>query len=262
VSEQRRFGPRQPFADCRYLIPERLRSYLESVTAQNSLLPRERDMVEVLVQRDLDRERERVPSSADSALGPRRSLNAAAAPADVLLLLDLDDAVADLDEVDELRFLELPRHGLEMASAARTCAVRGIQLENHLHMRQIRLLRRTKFLALPGRLLGDVLRRDRYCRRLLLGQRLDQRQGLLQLFGISLERLELVALRLQHAQQLLDLHLLRERDTTELLDVLLAPQVHAFSRSCCAIECKCFRLDDARRQVATPHQLAAFDEQR
>ena len=82
---------------------------------------------------------------------------------------------------------------------------------------------------------------------MLLSQRLDERERLLQLSRIALERLELLALRLQHAKELLDLDLLSECDAPELLDISLASQIHTSFRSHRAIESKCFRLDDAGR---------------
>ncbi len=75
------------------LVPKRLRCDVESVPPQDALLPRERDVIEVLVDVNLDREVERVTSAGDGALGARRGLDASAALARVLLLLDLDDAV-------------------------------------------------------------------------------------------------------------------------------------------------------------------------
>jgi len=43
----------------------------------------------------------------------------------------------------------------------------------------------------------------------LLRQRLDQLERLLKLGRVTLERLQLLAFRLQHSEQLLDLNLLR-----------------------------------------------------
>ncbi len=211
------------------LIPERLGGDVEPMPAEDALLPRERNVIEVFVERDFDRERERVATAEDGTLGGRRRLDAAAAAARVLLLLDLDDAVAHLDDVDHLGFLELPCHRRKAAAAARTHAIGLVELEHPLLEWQARLLRRSGFCAV-----FRLLRRACRCARrgrargflLLLRQRLDERERLLQLGGISLERLELVALALEHAEQLLDLHLLHERDPTELLDVALASDVH------------------------------------
>ena len=69
-------------AECGELIPEHLRGDLDAVTSKDPLLPRERNVVEVLVDGDLDRERERVATSANGALGPGSSLDAAAALAE------------------------------------------------------------------------------------------------------------------------------------------------------------------------------------
>jgi hypothetical protein len=55
---------------------------------------------------------------------------------------------------------------------------------------------------------------------------LEQRELLLQLLIVALERSELVGLAGDKTEQLLDLDLLRERDAAQLLEVLLAPQVH------------------------------------
>jgi hypothetical protein len=232
---------------------------------KNTLLTRERDVVEVLVESDLDREVERVATATRRPLRSRCRLESTTAAAVVLLLLDLDEAVAHLDEVDHFRFLELPLHRTQLTAAARADAIRLVELEHAIFGKQARLLCRTEILAALGRLdLASI----RVCSDasdgflVLLRQRLNERQRLLQLGGITFERLELLALGLEHAQQLLDLNLLRERDAPKLLDVPLALQVHASSRSYCALERKGFWLDDAWRQRASTDELAAFDEQR
>jgi hypothetical protein len=69
------------------------------------------------------------------------------------------------------------------------------------------------------------------CPRPQLRQRFDQRERLLELRRITLERLELLAFRLQHSEELLDLNLLCDGDAAQLLDVSLASQIHALSRS-------------------------------
>jgi len=182
-------------------------------------------VVEVLVDGDLDREVERV---ATARCGPLRSgsgLDAATATAAVLLLLHRDDAVADLDDVDHLRRVELPLHRRQLAAAARTRLVGGIELEDLLDHRQLRLLGVAELLARLLRLLLPAAERLELCgdRLRLPRELLDQRELLLQLLVVALERPELRGLCREHAKELLDLHLLRERDAAELLDVRLAP---------------------------------------
>src|SRR5689334_12050233 len=103
----------------RELIPERLRRHFDPMSTKNPLLPSERDVVEVLVESDLDRECERVASAACRALRSRSSFDAPAAAANVLLLLHLHEPIADLDEVDHFRLFELSDHRLEATTAAR-----------------------------------------------------------------------------------------------------------------------------------------------
>src|ERR1700755_404317 len=91
---------------------------------------------------------------------------------------------------------------------------------------------------------------------------LDERERLLKLRRIPFERLQLFTLGLKYPQQLLDLNLLRERDSPKLLDVALASKIHPTSRSYAEIERKNFRLDDAGRKRESPDELAAFDEER
>jgi len=67
----------------------------------------------------------------------------------------------------------------------------------------------------------------------LLSQPLDQRERLLQLFPVTRVERERVALALELLDQLMDLGVLRERDATKLLDILLTLDVcfrdrHAF----------------------------------
>ena len=240
---------------------------------QDPLLPRQRDVVEVLVDRDLDGEVERVASARRCALGSRRRLDAAAALAHVLLLLDLHDAVAHLHHVDHLALFELAVHRSEAAAAARTNLVRLVELEGLLNDEELQLRGIPKALA---RLVFALLRRG-FFRGLrlfevlldllrLLRQRRDQCELLLQLLLVAFERAELRGLRRQHAEQLLDLHLLRERDAAKLLDVFLAPQVRHRERHinvCAAVvdpfdDLFCFLFypstsptDSARSQPAT-----------
>jgi hypothetical protein len=55
---------------------------------------------------------------------------------------------------------------------------------------------------------------------------LDERERLLKLLFASFQFRKLVALGAQHLEQLLDLHLLRERHAPQLLDVALVPEIH------------------------------------
>ena len=215
------------------LVPERLRRDDEAVARQDALLARQRNVVEVLVDGDLDREAQRVATAGRGALRARRGLDAAAAAADVLLLLDSNQSVADLDDVDHLRGLELARHRLEPAAAAGTDSVRLIELERLLDDGQLRLRRRARTgarlaVGLLGALdpLEPLLEHGRLARELL-----DQREGRLQIAGAAAQRLQLAALARQRVGQMLVGDLEREGDAAKLLDVLLALDVgrHLFS---------------------------------
>jgi hypothetical protein len=134
----------------------------EVVPTQDALLAGERDVVEVLVDRDLDGEVERVASAGHRALGAGRRLDAAAAFAGVLLLLHLHDAVANFDDVDHLRRLELPLHRGELAAATRARRVGRVELEDLLDHGQLRLRGIAEVLARLGRgLVGGRRRRLR-----------------------------------------------------------------------------------------------------
>src|SRR5262249_46638692 len=134
VREQSDFRRRESMSERRELIPKCLRRHLDAVPAKDPFLPCERDVIEILVERNLDHESKRVASAACRALRTRRCLDAATAATDVFLLFDLHDAIADLDEVDQLRLFELPGHRVKRATAARTGAVRSIELENSIQM--------------------------------------------------------------------------------------------------------------------------------
>jgi hypothetical protein len=198
---------------------------------QDALLTRERNVIEVLVDRDLDREQERVAATRRCTLGARRGLDAAAAAAHVLLPLDLHDAIAHVDDIDHLGRLELPFHRQQAAAARGADPIGVVQLVHDRHVRQRGLRRRAKLRARLGRLALDRTALARL--RVLVGRRtlrddlLQQRERLLQLAGLPPQLVELLALRSQDAQQLLDLHLLRLRDAAKLLEVALALQVHA-----------------------------------
>ena len=97
---------------------------------------------------------------------------------------------------------------------------------------------------------------------------------MLQLLFTSLQCRQLVALRAKNLEELLDLNLLRERDATKLLDVLLTPQIHVahFKIDGAAVDrdARLFsisarewcRHDGDRRELAMSDELAALDEQR
>lgn len=84
-----------------------------------------------LLEQRLGRRRETL-TERDRALGSRRCFHAAAAAADVLLLLDLHQAVTDLDEVDHLGRFELPGHWLEPITARWTSAIGLVELDQFL----------------------------------------------------------------------------------------------------------------------------------
>lgn len=94
VVEERDVDPLESMRDRVGQIPQRLRRDHEAMPLEDPALPLERDVIEPLVEHDLDRERERVAAARRGPLGAERGLDAAAAPAAVLLLLDLDELVA------------------------------------------------------------------------------------------------------------------------------------------------------------------------
>jgi len=201
------------------LIPECLRRDHKTVTRHDALLSRERNVIEILVDRDFDREVERVTAAGNGALGSERRLDAAAALARVLLLLDLNDTVAHLDDVDHLRRLELIFHRRELAAARRACLVRLVELEDLLDLRQLWLRRVSELRALLlffrlGR--GLLVGFHRRCAARLLFE-LEQR--LLECLRIVFERFA------KRANEQIDLRALRERHEPELLDVFFAAQV-------------------------------------
>ncbi|MFO0737737.1 MAG: hypothetical protein U0270_17725 [Labilithrix sp.] len=124
--------------------------------------------------------------------------------------------------------VELPLHRRQFAAAARTRLVGVIELEDLLDDRQLRLLSVAELLARLLRLLlaaaerldlrGHLLRLPR--------ELLDQRELLLQLLVVALQRAEPAACAESTRSSCLDLHLLGECDAAELLDVCLAPQIH------------------------------------
>ncbi len=203
-------------------------------------------MIEVLVDDDLDREVERVPSADDRPLWTGRRLDAAAALARVLLTHHLLDVVLDVDHVDHLRLLELVDHLVQLATAAVADEVLLLgQLADQRATRQGGLRRRRGATLLGGPAAGVLaLRLARVSttaslllrgeRLLPLGQLVDQRQRLLQLVLATLERFQLGALARERRDELPDLRVLRVlrvRDPAQMLDVLLSLELvrsHAF----------------------------------
>ena len=102
VLEQRFRRGCQAFAECEHLIPKGLRCDDHAMANKDALLPSKRNVIEILVERHLDREGERVAPALDCTLGTERCFHAASAAANVFLLLDVYEALADLDEVDHL----------------------------------------------------------------------------------------------------------------------------------------------------------------
>ncbi len=190
------------------------------VPLKDALLPRERDVIEILVDGDLDGEGERIATARRRALGPWCRLDAAAALADVLLLFDLHDAVADLDDVDHLACLELLLHRCQRAAAARTRLVGCVEPEDLFDDRELWLRRRPELLALLLARRGDLLELLDLGDKVLLLTRhvFEEHELLLKVFAYVLLP--------QDLQELLNLDLLREGNASQLLDVLLAPQVH------------------------------------
>src|SRR5262245_28593009 len=115
--------------ECIREVPQRLRRDHQSVSIHDPRLPLEMNVLEVLVEYDLDRERERIAAARRCTLGTGCCLNTAPALPDVLLLLDLYDAVANLDDVDHLGCLDLALHLEEATAAARAHAIGDVEFE-------------------------------------------------------------------------------------------------------------------------------------
>ena len=130
--------------DCRQgveLIPQRLRIDRQPLAVHPPRLALQRQMVQVLVERDLDRERGGVAMAAHIGPGrePQRAgrgVHAAVARAAVLLPLVLDDHELSLEDGNLLAVLRLPLHLLECPAALRAGPVRGIELVHPLDDRQ------------------------------------------------------------------------------------------------------------------------------
>src|SRR5690606_39095271 len=192
-------------------------------------LTRERKVVEVLVDRDFDRERQRVAAPRQRTLRPRRRLHAAAAATNVLLLLHRQESIRDLDHVDHLGRLELTFHRRQLAAARGAGLVRLVELERGLLLRQARLRGVAELrarLALLRTRLSLGLRLRFLGRERLACDLVQQPDRLLKLALAALERLELLALTGENAKQLVDLHLLSEGNAAQLLDVVLASRIH------------------------------------
>src|SRR6187551_869361 len=121
------------------LVPQRLGCDHHAVTTKDAFLARERNVVLVLVNHHLDAKVQRVTSAWGYTLRADRRLDAAATFAGVLLLLHLDELVADVDDIDHLGRLELPLHRLELPAATRTSAVSGVEFEELLFVLQFGL---------------------------------------------------------------------------------------------------------------------------
>src|SRR5262245_40041913 len=107
----------------------------------------QRQMVEVLVDRYLDREGRRVAVAADvgprgQARWPGGGVHAAVAGAAILLPLVLHEDELPLDDGDLLAVLALPLHLLQRPAALRARPVGGIELVHTLNDGQLRLRRR------------------------------------------------------------------------------------------------------------------------
>jgi hypothetical protein len=222
VVVERSVDAREALGDRTDHVPQGLRRDHEVVAREDAHLPFERDVVEVLVDDGLDRERQRVATARQRARGARRGLDAAAAGADVLRLAHVDDAVADLDDVDHLRGLGLVAHRLQRAATARALPVGVVERARERDVRQVRLRRRPALAAWLRRRLRARVLRGLLGGLGLAGQLLDQRQRLLQLFLVAGVERQLVALALQLADRVLQLRVQRHRHPPQLLDVRLA----------------------------------------
>ncbi len=219
---ERRVDEGESFRDRVGEIPQRLRRDDQAVPLEDPTLPLERDEIEPLVEDDLDGERERVATARQRALGTERSLDAAAASAHVLLLLDLDQLVANLDDIDQLGRLELACHRAQITAATRARTICIVEGEHPLDHGQERRRRRAGRGALgsllPVALFSALLLLrlgacDGVGRELCLGlQRLEHLERELQIAGLAAEPLDLAALRGDHVEELLDLRLLSLRD--------------------------------------------------
>ena len=102
---------------------------------EDAALPLEWNVIELLVEHHLDRESERVATAWQRAIRAERSFHAATTSTDVLLLLHLHESVANLDDVDHLRLVELIFHRLQLAAATRAHAIGIVESKGLLHDR-------------------------------------------------------------------------------------------------------------------------------
>src|SRR5690606_31721866 len=113
----------------------------EAIAKHGADLPFERQVVEILRERDCDGEVHRVATAWNDPEGTRRGLDACAAFAVVLLALDLAQHELALDDVDVLGVVALARPLLELASACLAGAISDVEFEGrHLDHFEKRLL--------------------------------------------------------------------------------------------------------------------------
>src|SRR5262249_31313960 len=89
-----------------------------------------------------------------------------------------------------------------------------------------------------------------------------ERKRTLELGRVALEGFELLALASKRVGEVLVGDLEGEGDTSQLLDVLLALEIHALLRSHSRRRNKGFGDDLRRRQLSSPHDRTALDEAR
>jgi hypothetical protein len=122
------------------LIPQRLRIDDQALPLHDARLPLEREMVEILRHRDLDRELHRILAALGQLRRPGRGLDAALASAAVLLPLVLATNEPPLEDIRLEGFLELPGPFLKLPAALGAGLVGNVELVDLLHDRQLGLL--------------------------------------------------------------------------------------------------------------------------
>ena len=238
--EDRIVGRRQQVGHRRALVPQGLRRDIEAVVRHRAHLALEGEVIDVLVERDLDGEAQRVTAAFDGALGTRSRLDRRAALADIFLPLDLGDHVLDVHDVDHLGRLALSLHRHEPASAFCACASGVVERAAHGNAFETKLLLGTVAATrtvLRGGLAVSLVRGLLGCgargsldsvgdRGRFLACRLDERERPLQLTATAFELLQLCALLRVNRDQVLELRLLKKRNLPEPLDVGLAFEIN------------------------------------
>ena len=254
------------------LIPKGLGSDHQALAFHDPRLALEREVVEVLTDRHLDRKLRRIASTGDELRRRRRGDYRGVAPAAVLLPPVAHEDEVALDDRDLLGLLALLAEGHEITAAGRAGALGLGQLVDLLDDRQLRLCRRT--VTGPGRRLRSRLLADRP-RPLLRGAPeepvLALGEKLLQLIDLELERCRVRPLQssdfhLEFMKPFKEPEVLpieQGGDLSQHLDVLLPlDRDHGSIRSERCLVSKVFLQKNRRRKLHLPHQLAPLQKQR